>query len=870
MSYARPPGAARAIRMVAGLALRRQLNRWRSFGFGGKAPAARSGTPTKSGRQSSFGAVLFVLMVLSGFAISAGGIVRISAMAQNVRQPRDKIVVNPYTYASLEQIDKALQQLKELNDPAVRARFGAMWDRHLDRLLISEIRWGAYTDAEENARLRQMRDLFRRAGASGFAPSQAGFFNISAATLPHAPRAKAAFLNSLNLLFALWIPISVMLALGFNNKDLSQVEWSFEWLYTFPVSARALFVSRLVVYSIFDQMVWWLLLPFSMLAFVAAGWGWTAVALGLGTTLYLAVVSGSISTVAEVALRKFLSLDRLKNTQALFTVVGTGCLLIFYAAMFSSPVAMVLSHLGGSSSGVLSWNPVALPLTLATASLSGWQRTAGVIAMAIAMSAAMLLAAGASEWLTRDGLVKAQGPYQAGRRQFADRIGRGWLRGIAAQELLLLRRDRNLLVQVLLVPLLIPAYYLFIDPHLRSVLVGNFRRAAVVSFLVGAYAFVSSAIPLLNRENKTLWFLVALPRSLVSILIEKTLFWAVFGLLYGALVLAALVHFSPHLQVTSWSYVVLVLYGIGLYAFIAAGIGILAADVFETEPRAQLKVSLLYLYFALAGMYTYVFYADSVWTGLALLILSTLLAFALWQKVRDMAPFLLDPTQWPPRALSLADGMIAALAFFVAQPLLQMLLQTTSPLSLSAQITVSYLLAGLLVGAAVLLIFWMQHVPRLWQQIGLGGFDRATTARAVAIGVLAGGVAAAGAFAYLHVLDLLPQWHIWKQDAELSSFLFPSTQPFWIWLLLVLAAPLVEEFLFRGLIFQGIRRTAGPLLAVVGSAALFALVHPPIAVIPVFGLGIAAALSLNESGLLLAPILAHAVYNGCVLLLNRM
>jgi ABC-2 type transport system permease protein len=629
-------------------------------------------------------------------------------------------------------------------------------------------------------------------------------------------------------------------------------------------------VSRLVVYSIFDQMVWWLLLPFSVLAFVAAGWGWAAVGLGIGTTLYLAVFAGSISTAAEVALRKFLTLDRLKNTQAMFTVFGTGCLLIFYAAMFSSPVAIVLSRLGVAVPAVLSWNPVALPLTLASAAVGAGQRTAGVIAMAAAVSAAILLAAGASEWLTRDGLVKAGGPYQAGRRRLGGEIERGWLRGIAAQELLLLRRDRNLLVQVLLVPLLIPAYYLFIDPHLRSVLVGNFRRAAVVSFLVGAYAFVSSAIPLLNRENKTLWFLISLPRSLISILIEKTIFWAVFGLFYGALVLAALVHFSPHLQVNSWSYVVLVLYGIGLYAFIAAGIGILAADVFETEPRAQLKVSLLYLYFALAAMYTYVFYAVSMWTSLALVILSTLLAFALWQKVRDMAPFLLDPTQWPPRTLSLADGMVAALAFFVAQPLLQMLLQTTSALSLSAQITLSYLLAGLIVGAAVLLIFWMQHVPRLWQQLGLAGFNRSATARAAAFGVLAGAVAAAGAFAYLHVLDLFPQWHAWKQDAELSSFLFPSTQPLWIWLLLVMAAPLVEEFLFRGLIFQGIRRTAGPLLAVVGSAALFALVHPPIAIIPVFGLGIAAALSLNQSGLLLAPILAHAVYNGCVLLLNRM
>src|SRR5260370_24414357 len=91
----------------------------------------------------------------------------------------------------------------------------------------------------------------------------------------------------------------------------------------------------------------------------------------------------------------------------------------------------------------------------------------------------------------------------------------------------------------------------------------------------------------------------------------------------------------------------------------------------------------------------------------------------------------------------------------------------------------------------------------------------------------------------------------------------------WFWVLLIGAAPMLEEFLFRGLVFQGLRRTTGPPLAVLGSAALFALVHPPIAVIPVFGLGIAAAISFNKSKFLLAPILTHAIYNGCVLFFNR-
>jgi ABC-2 type transport system permease protein len=872
VNYGDPPGTARAIWFIGRLALRRLLNRWLAYRFRrntATAGAKRCGTATKSGRRSVFGGVLFLLMVFSGVVVSSAGIARISAITRNIRQARDKFVVTPYTYASLEQVDQALQQLKILKDSGEREKLRAMWDRQLDRLFASEIRWGAYTDAEEGARLHQMRTIFQREGIAGFAPAQTEAFHVSAATLPQAPKARSAFIGILSALYVLWIPMSVLLALGFNNKDLGQVEWSLEWLYSFPVAARALFLSRLLVYSIFDQMVWWLLLPFSVLAFVAIGCGWAALLFGAGATLYLALVAGSISTVAEVVLRKYLNLRRLKNTQALFTVLGTICLLIFYTAMFSTPIADLLSHLAGSSPSLLAWNPIALPLTFAAAGLNAWQRLACVMGMACGITITILLATTVSEWLTADGLIRAGGPYQGSRRRLETPAYDSWFKGVAAHELLLFRRDRNLLVQVLIVPLLIPAYYLFIDQHLRTVLTGSFRRAAMVSFLVGAYSFVSSAIPVLSRENKTLWFLFSLPRSLVSILLEKTAFWAAFGVLYGAAIVALLFHFSPNLHVTSWSGLLLVFYGIALYAFIASGIGILAADVFETEPRAQLKISLIYLYFVLAAMYANVFYSISLWTCLAQLVLTTLLAFALWQKVRDMAPYVLDPTQWPPRTISVADGMVAALAFFVAQPLMQALFQTSTTLPVTVQITVSYLMAGLVVAAAVLIVLWLQSVPDLWEQLGLAAFSKLPTARAAIQGLVWGGLAALGAIAYLHVLDLFPQWHIWKQDAEVTSFLAPGAQPLWIWVLLVIAAPLIEEFLFRGLIFHGLRRTTGPILAIVGSAALFALVHPPIAVIPVFGLGIAAAISLNQSGFLLAPILAHAVYNSCMLFLNR-
>jgi membrane protease YdiL (CAAX protease family) len=217
--------------------------------------------------------------------------------------------------------------------------------------------------------------------------------------------------------------------------------------------------------------------------------------------------------------------------------------------------------------------------------------------------------------------------------------------------------------------------------------------------------------------------------------------------------------------------------------------------------------------------------------------------------------------------------MIAILAFFVLQGLLFLFFRAVLEDSLSAQITFAYIFAGLLVAGMALYIFWRQDVPHLWMNIGVtrseAGRKTHPIWRGLLHGVGWGGLAALGAFVYLRVLNMFPQGQIWRQDAELNSFLSRADRPIWICILAIVAAPLFEEFLFRGLVFQGLRRTTGPAFAVLASAALFALVHPPIAAVPVFGLGIAAAISFQKSGFLLAPIVTHAVYNGCAIFLNK-
>lgn len=87
-------------------------------------------------------------------------------------------------------------------------------------------------------------------------------------------------------------------------------------------------------------------------------------------------------------------------------------------------------------------------------------------------------------------------------------------------------------------------------------------------------------------------------------------------------------------------------------------------------------------------------------------------------------------------------------------------------------------------------------------------------------------------------------------------------------ILLVVAAPLCEEFIFRALVFRGLRGRFSFLPAALISASLFMIVHPPISWLPVFGLGIATAVAFEYGGLLIAPILVHAIYNAVILLVQ--
>jgi hypothetical protein len=66
------------------------------------------------------------------------------------------------------------------------------------------------------------------------------------------------------------------------------------------------------------------------------------------------------------------------------------------------------------------------------------------------------------------------------------------------------------------------------------------------------------------------------------------------------------------------------------------------------------------------------------------------------------------------------------------------------------------------------------------------------------------------------------------------------------------------------------RRSLPARWSIAGSAAVFAICHPPLSVIPVFAMGVLAALGFEITGWIVTPICVHMTYNGLVLLAGHL
>jgi hypothetical protein len=677
------------------------------------------------------------------------------------------------------------------------------------------------------------------------------------------PQGEAVFVARLAVLVLALGAALLCFGLGSANRDLGALEWSMEWLYTFPVTARALFLARLIEYTLLNAFGWLLIFPLFLVVLCCAGLEWWSLPLAVAATAHLSALIAALRLVAETALRLHLPAGRRKNLQAGLTLAF---LVLFYLVLWIVLLQPAWFIEATAALGpAMAWWPGAEPLLL--------MRVPWYLAGPPLVLTPLLAGWGAArlcERLVARGLVEAPGAYQ-GRRAGS---GLSWPRrlvtGILAKDLLQLARDRNVLIQTLVAPVLVVAFQLLINQRLLADIGGNPRNAAMFAFALGSYVLMASAFGVLAVEGPALWLLYALPHRLHRLLVAKAMLWAACASAYAAAVLVACAACSAEPATAFIPGALMALSGVALYAFIAASFGVFAYRPQSLEqPHSQNRDPILsYLYLLLAGCFAWAIYNESWWGRFAQLTLTLLLVYALWQKVADRLPFLLDPVSSPPPSLSLSDGLIAVLAFFVIQGLLALPLSELDWPPAQRQFA-AYALAAMVVALCCQYSFFRSKVPELMRSVGLRAMPGAPgPARALILGAIAGVSAAGAAMLYLSYAQGTPAFQEAREAQRLADD-GGGISP-WMVALLVLAAPIAEEYLFRGLVYRGLRRSWGVGASVLASAGVFAIVHPPLSAAPVFVLGAAAAISFEYGGMLLAPITAHALYNLSLVLFDRL
>ncbi len=149
-----------------------------------------------------------------------------------------------------------------------------------------------------------------------------------------------------------------------------------------------------------------------------------------------------------------------------------------------------------------------------------------------------------------------------------------------------------------------------------------------------------------------------------------------------------------------------------------------------------------------------------------------------------------------------------------------------------------------------------------------------TTGAMVAIGLASGVAVAVLAYALNAIVVLLTGAEEPVQQQLLQDALAGGLPLVLVSVLAVIVAPLVEEVIFRGVLFRAMADRINLGVALVLSSAIFAVIHvevvlsQPAALVGLFVVGFVLAVAFHLTGNIMVPILGHAVFNAISLALT--
>jgi membrane protease YdiL (CAAX protease family) len=648
-----------------------------------------------------------------------------------------------------------------------------------------------------------------------------------------------------------------------------------EWLFSHPVPPGAVFLAEMLSPIAANPMYW------GGPLFAGFVYG---LAYDPGVGILAAALVGIPVTVAAACLGKALEIGitlrfspRSRGAMiGLMSWIGYTSMMLFLVGLYFVPKFITATAGFFRFLTAVPWPW--LSLFLGGRADSSFSFLSGVLTCWFAAAFIVAAAVWFSVWGTQRGLSgsfasDAPGPSAANKPA---RFGK---EPLYRKELLWFIRDRSAIVQTLLVPISVAGFQVF---NLRGILVHAqtaWNYLCGVAIFFGTYFLWILGPKSLQSEGTALWIALTWPRGLESLLKAKAWLWS---LISSGLVAIVLCYTALTFKADIWK---IALVGLGWFFFARsmAEKSVTLVTLTSSSGETQ-KVPMGRRWAAQLGMLTFAIGILTQQWQLAIIgiVYSYLTAAAMWQNFRARLPYLYDPwSEKLPPPPTLMHSMVSISILVEVSALLSVpFLFIAGRENLAAAQAMGYAISAIAVSFFVSNFLRERDVrPQdIWcwspdgdaieesepwtRRFGLG--DRAIIP---ALLVAASGGVALGLFAhgYQAVLRFLPVTGelIRKSEEQMASI--PDFR-FWYAIVAIGFAPFAEEYLFRGLLFRALDREWGGWRAVAGSAAFFAIYHPPLSWLPVGLLGAANCLLFKKTGRLAPAVLLHMVYNAVVLM----
>lgn len=242
-----------------------------------------------------------------------------------------------------------------------------------------------------------------------------------------------------------------------GSRELAKPDWDMEWLVTLPVGINTLLWGRIAersASSVFGVLVF---APLCGMIAWYSGYGWWAVLAAAVGMLPMLLLSALGRTMVDIGLRLSLPPPQLRNLQALMSLLGVAGMYLAFSMSSPNSAGWGVALARGFPEWA-TWLPPGVLVRALNAQDAA--TTLGLLAL-LAAQVALVLVAGVA-WLRyqlRNGLVSTGARESTRRKSQAAPLAKssGWLlkSPVQRRELRLLSRDRNFMVQTLLLPIVI-------------------------------------------------------------------------------------------------------------------------------------------------------------------------------------------------------------------------------------------------------------------------------------------------------------------------------------------------------------------------------------------------------------------------------